>query len=1025
MKSIHYFLIALLVFATIPFSKGVGDWIYEIRFSMVSILTLFYAILSKEFREKKVSIGLVEILLISNLLFGALSITNALNPSLSILTLVFNFSLLVLYGILRGANLSFKFLYRIIGFINVFLILATLLQVFFRKTIFLDELLFYSYLGSKNSMSIWLVITLPFSLMGVQNEKKTNSFLFLLLAAFQMYIPILYRTRSAWWLLIICMIFYTYSYLRKSFDKKNILKFYSIILISVISVLAIPNKLNWNSKTPYSDSMKTMASFEHSSGRVELWKVTSEIIKEFPFFGSGLSNLQVQFKNYIHKTDIDPTIIENVRFTIRSFNGYLQGVAEAGFLYGLVLFFLYIVLPCYFLIKNNCFQSRCFSLMALLIGLNGMIDISINTPHLQVLFIILLSKSAGLFQFKTINYSYVYRSLSVLGILPLMYLSSLFLRSPVLNNSYSNQSMSLWKWDQYWDYHQLSTLSKPERMNDYIESSIERYPNNERHIFNKAMYLHDQGKFERAFTKFITSIKTTYFGRCHKLNYYRFKHFIETQKEIYIFPKDLLNNCEGSEIVRDGYQLIRKSNDSKYFLYRQDEGTHFNIQIRESSGKVIYAQTHRQRPMSFTFYNHEKKAVFLMDNNGDRKFNFFSLNFDKNIISPLVDLPITSTAAPELFLSPSNHYITYWHNKRFRVFKLSDPSFKPVTLEDSSMKSQIYYIKTASVVDKIIYNNKDESVLEMDFEGNQKVLYRSQIKIVDFFYNDGIHTIERDHDEFTITINKNKIKWRGPGNPKTIYKNKNQFYLLVTKGMEQNLYRFGKNKNFVLVENAPLIKVDKRQFLKVTSLRKGLFKKLRVLNSGAENVLLKKNHCEKTYVYIHGGPHMRESYYKDSPFDYLVTEKTCLLKVNYRGSLGYSFDFESVEYRKVDLQIKDVLDSIHLEKELKSSKIYFVAESYGNYVLYNIATLHPNVGDGYFFLSPIRTYNLDLNLDKKPHHFFFGINDDITSFKDLLIDLGKQEGFDKSKFTLFESEGHYIRRHQNRSIIVKEILSFE
>jgi O-antigen ligase len=208
---------------------------------------------------------------------------------------------------------------------------------------------FGSTIGSKNTVSVWLAQVLPLVLALAARAKRAPRLVHLLVVvvgAMSVWVILANRTRSAWLMLIVeGLFFFALHVRRRDAMGRTLERFVACVVLGVVLLFAVPNKLSWQSKTPYSDSVASLASLEKSSGRDKLWRVGLEMVRAHPIRGASAGNYAVSMRAYVAPSGIDPKVLGFLQPDLPIFNDYLQALIELGILGGLALLVIAFGLP--------------------------------------------------------------------------------------------------------------------------------------------------------------------------------------------------------------------------------------------------------------------------------------------------------------------------------------------------------------------------------------------------------------------------------------------------------------------------------------------------------------------------------------------------------------------------------------------------------------------------------------------------------------------------------------------------------
>ena len=98
-------------------------------------------------------------------------------------------------------------------------------------------------------------------------------------------------------------------------------------------------------------------------------------------------------------------------------------------------------------------------------------------------------------------------------------------------------------------------------------------------------------------------------------------------------------------------------------------------------------------------------------------------------------------------------------------------------------------------------------------------------------------------------------------------------------------------------------------------------------------------------VLVHGGPHLRDYWGYNANVQALATNGFSVLQINFRGSTGYGYEFESAGYRQWGNEIqKDIIAGTHWaieQQRADAGNICIMGASFGAYSAVQSATLAP------------------------------------------------------------------------------------
>ncbi len=349
-----FITIAMLAFLPIVQMTNLVDFNLVPRQMLVSLAVLALAVLFV-FREKKFAwaIGGLQIAFFAFLLVGALSISQAINSTESWATLsryLLMFSVLLSSMLLlKAKKLNFKNVLNamlIFGGIASLSAAANLIEALNNGQFLEDIYAVTGRFGHKNLLASALMLSLPFSIMGIIIHdgwlKKVSAALtaLLLLEIFVL------RTRGVWVATfgaagLTVLSFYVFSN-RKALEVKFPLKWLAISGMAVVAMLVLLFSVG-SVKQSVSDSTNL-------DKRFIFWKNSMEMVQEHPVLGVGLGNWKINFPKY-GLDGLSYPVSQGITHVQRPHNDYLWVLAETGPL-GLLFYLAFFILAFARWIKN-------------------------------------------------------------------------------------------------------------------------------------------------------------------------------------------------------------------------------------------------------------------------------------------------------------------------------------------------------------------------------------------------------------------------------------------------------------------------------------------------------------------------------------------------------------------------------------------------------------------------------------------------------------------------------------------------
>jgi len=166
--------------------------------------------------------------------------------------------------------------------------------------------------GNRNFMAHLVTIGLPVLILVTVESRQRGDFVLgaagVALAAAAL---VLSRSRAAWLGAAACGIFLAVEGLwmgRLGADRRlrrRALALAGMALGGLLLALALPNRLNWRSDSPYLDSLAGVANYKEGSGRGRLIQYgnTLEMAADYPVLGVGPGNWPVHYPKYMSPND--------------------------------------------------------------------------------------------------------------------------------------------------------------------------------------------------------------------------------------------------------------------------------------------------------------------------------------------------------------------------------------------------------------------------------------------------------------------------------------------------------------------------------------------------------------------------------------------------------------------------------------------------------------------------------------------------------------------------------------------------
>lgn len=501
-------------------------------------------------------------------LISIMSANRALNPGTYLIALTLSISALILAIYCSETEIKLDELSRVITPVLILTQVGALSTILFRIPLFSEYSPFGSTIGLKNSLSAFLTQSIPFQLIlmfgvirSAGKRARWKEIALLGMVAVSVWVVLANRTRAAWCVLIFYgLALFAISLRSRSSEWRRLFAGYLLAGVTgLLLLLTIPNSLQWKSTTPYVDSLSTLASLENSSGRNLLWKVGFEIIKSHPWIGIGSGNYPVIWRDFIKKTDVDPTAFGFLRPDLPVFNDYLQYTIENGVPFGLIFFFVMALLPIYCLIRllrEDVVESGPELLACLLCVGTAMIaifDYPFNRPEALLSFILALclvykrvaiSTAVAIPRFEKIAFA----SLTIFTVFLFLTMAqmSVGLSSKALwlsRGRIANLKTALnwWPWDCQWSSYQLRALlsaGEIEAAERLIEHRRKAWPFDPESFLMAALFREKQGKLQEAVFLLYRAAVQTKGGHCYFPAHQAYKSITRRSD----FPKDTVEN---------------------------------------------------------------------------------------------------------------------------------------------------------------------------------------------------------------------------------------------------------------------------------------------------------------------------------------------------------------------------------------------------------------------------------------------------------------------------------------------------
>lgn len=187
--------------------------------------------------------------------------------------------------------------------------------------------------SSSNGYAMLLVSFLPFQFFFAEMQKSKKKKYFLIASIFAFLLGILRtRSRMGFGAVILASLFILW-------DKRKNFKLIIIFAISIVIVASLTHKRTWERFDTISSEFESQNGKDMSLGkRMEQWKIAIDLLKENPFFGTGINTFlkaKEEDDKYFYDSSTDMVHIVH--------NGYLQIATEMG-VFSLIIYCLVILI---------------------------------------------------------------------------------------------------------------------------------------------------------------------------------------------------------------------------------------------------------------------------------------------------------------------------------------------------------------------------------------------------------------------------------------------------------------------------------------------------------------------------------------------------------------------------------------------------------------------------------------------------------------------------------------------------------
>ena len=201
-------------------------------------------------------------------------------------------------------------------------------------------------LGNRNFVAHLAAIATPLLVVAaVGARRRLPSIIATAALAVVSAVLVLSRTRAAWVALAACVVVLLPAVWRARVRwqvvgmRRRLLLNLLIVAVTVAGAVFLPNSLDWRSRSPYLDSVKSMTNYTEGSGRGRLLQYTNslKLALQHPVFGVGTGNWAVEYPAIVKPSD--PSLNEDTRMTDNPWpsSDWMAFVSERGPLAAIVL----------------------------------------------------------------------------------------------------------------------------------------------------------------------------------------------------------------------------------------------------------------------------------------------------------------------------------------------------------------------------------------------------------------------------------------------------------------------------------------------------------------------------------------------------------------------------------------------------------------------------------------------------------------------------------------------------------------
>jgi O-antigen ligase len=202
--------------------------------------------------------------------------------------------------------------------------------------------------GNKNLFAEYMLMLLPFCLVGYARNTVAWKYISLLSVLFALFAIVFLQSRSVWVTGIVLMLLYLL--LRNKLSEKSVTKFSykfltkaGLVIAAMVFAFLLFNAGVRQSLTKRLVSIVELNKNGSAKGRLVLWEKTLQLVKENPVIGVGSGNWKIEFQQFGQEDFISV-------FNVRPMNDYVLMLAETG-MPGIAFYITLLLLCFYYLFK--------------------------------------------------------------------------------------------------------------------------------------------------------------------------------------------------------------------------------------------------------------------------------------------------------------------------------------------------------------------------------------------------------------------------------------------------------------------------------------------------------------------------------------------------------------------------------------------------------------------------------------------------------------------------------------------------